>query len=294
MRLGIRNALVQQPGIQFVVALHPQPRREEAFAHQTDLVLDLALLPARRRLAGHRINQIVAAHLQKAPIVGTLAADEDRLHRRLHVVVDAARAGAFEKRERPVMRVEHHLLGLARIRPHEQHPAVAQPDMRHLHRHRRAVDQHDLVAPVELIGLARRKTQRNEGANRRRRAIALPDPGVAPHRVVAAFVAATAQGLENPDQRQPFAARLRLVRRQQLIQRVLPRADPRQRLLLALVTKLRRLRPQNLPNDLPRNPQLAADRLDRLPLNKIRPPDLRDRLHNQHPTPGSRATREPS
>ena len=35
------------------------------------------------------------------------------------------------------MGVEHHLLALARIGPHEQHPAVAQPDMRHLHRHRR-------------------------------------------------------------------------------------------------------------------------------------------------------------
>ena len=110
MRLGIRDALVQQPGIQFVVALHPQPRREEAFPHQTDLVLDLTLLPARRRVTRHRIDEIVAAHLQEAPIVGALAADEDRLHRGLHVVVDAADAGAFEKGERPVMRVEHHLL----------------------------------------------------------------------------------------------------------------------------------------------------------------------------------------
>ena len=30
------------------------------------------------------------------------------------------------------MGVEHHLLGLARIGPHEQHPAVAQPDVRDL------------------------------------------------------------------------------------------------------------------------------------------------------------------
>ena len=70
MRLGIGDALVQQPGIQLVVALDPQPRREEALAHQPDLVLDLTLLPARRRRAGDRIDQIVAAHLQEAPVVG--------------------------------------------------------------------------------------------------------------------------------------------------------------------------------------------------------------------------------
>jgi hypothetical protein len=44
--LGIGHAPVQQPGVQFVIALDPQPRREEAFPHQTDLVLDLPLLPA--------------------------------------------------------------------------------------------------------------------------------------------------------------------------------------------------------------------------------------------------------
>ena len=170
----VGDALVEQPGVQLLVALHPHSRREEPLAHQPDLILDLALLPSRGWRAGHRINQIVAAHLQEAAVVGALAADEDRLHRRLHVVVDAARAGALEERECPVVRVEHHLLRLARIGPHEQHPAVAQPDMRHLHRHGRAVDQHDLVAPVELVGLARRKAQRDKGANRRRRAVTLP------------------------------------------------------------------------------------------------------------------------
>ena len=78
------------------------------------------------------------------------SADEDRLHRGLHVVVDAARAGPFEKSKRAVMRVEHHLLRLARIGADEQHPAVAQPDVRHLHRHRRAVDQHDFMAGAKI------------------------------------------------------------------------------------------------------------------------------------------------
>ena len=60
MRLGVGDALVHQPGVQLIVGLDPKPRGEEALAHQTDLVLDLALLPARGRRAGHRVNQMVS------------------------------------------------------------------------------------------------------------------------------------------------------------------------------------------------------------------------------------------
>jgi hypothetical protein len=42
----------------------------------------------------------------------------------------------------------------ARISPREQHTAVAEPDMRDLDRDRQAVDQHDLVAPVELVTMS--------------------------------------------------------------------------------------------------------------------------------------------
>ena len=69
-------------------------------------------------------------------------------------VVDAPGAGPAEEGERLVVGVEHHLLRLARIGPHEHHPAVAEPDVRDLHRRRGAVDHHDLVAPVELVCLA--------------------------------------------------------------------------------------------------------------------------------------------
>src|SRR3954453_17433597 len=90
MRLGVGDAFIEKPGIQLVKALEPQPRREEALAHERDLVLDLTLLPARCRRARDRLDQEVAAHLQEAAIVEASLADEDRLHRRLHVVVDAA------------------------------------------------------------------------------------------------------------------------------------------------------------------------------------------------------------
>ena len=169
MRLGPGDAFVHEPGVQFVVALEPQPRREEALAHEADLVLDLALLPARRRRAGDRLDKMMRAHLEEAAIVLAILADEDRLHRRLHVVVDAARAGALEECERPLVGVEHHLLRLARIGAHQHHAAVAEADMRDLHDRRHPVHHDDLVAPVELVGLARRERQRHKGIRRRAR-----------------------------------------------------------------------------------------------------------------------------
>jgi hypothetical protein len=42
MRLGVGDAFIEQPGVQLVIVLEPQPRREEAFTDQPDLVLDLS------------------------------------------------------------------------------------------------------------------------------------------------------------------------------------------------------------------------------------------------------------
>ena len=230
MRLGVGNAFVEQPGVQLVQVFEPQPRREEAFPDQPDLVLDLALLPARGRRAGDRIDQVVAAHLQEAAIVAAILADEDRLDRRLHVVVDAAAAGALEQGERPVVGVEHHLLRLARIGPREQHAAVAKPDMGDLHDHRHAVEQDDLVAPVELVGFSGRKAQRDIGRSGRLPALLAPSPGVTPHGIVTAVIAAPAQLFEDPDQRQLFASGFGRVRRQQSVELRCPSSQLRPRL----------------------------------------------------------------
>jgi hypothetical protein len=99
MRLGSGQTFIEERGVQLVIALDAQARREEALAHEADLVLDLALLPARRWRASDRLDEMVRAHLEEAAIVMAVLADEDRLHRRLHVVVDAAPAGAPEKRD---------------------------------------------------------------------------------------------------------------------------------------------------------------------------------------------------
>ena len=69
VRLGVGDAFIGEPVVQLVEALEPQPRREEALSDQPDLILDLPLLPARGRRAGHRIDQVMAAHLQEAAIL---------------------------------------------------------------------------------------------------------------------------------------------------------------------------------------------------------------------------------
>src|SRR5690606_33999311 len=47
VRLGVGDTFVEQPGVEFLIRAEPQPRCEETLAHQPDLALDLALLPAR-------------------------------------------------------------------------------------------------------------------------------------------------------------------------------------------------------------------------------------------------------
>ena len=127
------------------------------------------------------------AHLGKAPVEVALAADQQRVHRSAHVVVDAALAGAAVERERLVVRVEHHLLCLARLGAHEWHPAVAEPDPRNLSRRRNAAQQDDLGRPVELVGLVGSEAQRDVGVGRAGAALAMPRLGIAAYGVVTAL-----------------------------------------------------------------------------------------------------------
>jgi hypothetical protein len=190
------------------------------------------------------------------------------------------------------MGVEDHLLRLSRIGPDEDHPAVAEPDMGDLHRRGHPIDQNDLVAPVELVGFARIEAQRHEGRGRRRTLRLRPRRRVASHGVISALVSEPLQLLEDPDRRQPVALGLARVLCQHPVELVPPRTDLRLRLDAALVGELRRSRPHDLAHGLTRHPQLAADLLDRLLVLKVRPADLRDRFHHQHPKPGSRLPRE--
>src|SRR5258707_283598 len=68
MHLGVTDTFIGQPGVQLIIGFDPQAWREEALPHQTDLVLNLALLPARCRRAGNRIHQVMRTHLQEAAV----------------------------------------------------------------------------------------------------------------------------------------------------------------------------------------------------------------------------------
>ena len=141
-------------GVGATVLSHPGKQRSSLIANGATAELQewrptAARPPGRQRTSRHTSN----------PAVGALLAGEDRINSRLHVVVDPACAGAFEERECSVMRIEHHLLAFARIGTNKKHAAMAKPDMGSLHLHRHAIDHHDLVAPVELVGLARFEDQ---------------------------------------------------------------------------------------------------------------------------------------
>ena len=104
-----------------------------------------------------------------------------------------------------------------------------------LHDHRHAIEQDDLVAPVELVGFSRRKAQRDVGRSRRLSALLAPSPGVTAHGVVTAVIAAPAQLFEDPDQRQLLASRLGRVPCQQSVELCCPSSQLRPRLDNTLV-----------------------------------------------------------
>src|SRR5260370_1319472 len=108
----------------------------------------------------------------------------------------AALECALEQSGGWVVGVEHHLLRLARVAPHEQHAAVTKANMGSLHSRRHAAEQDDFVTPVELVGFTRSKTQRDVGRRHRLAAPLGPPSGVAAHGIVATIIAKPAQLLE--------------------------------------------------------------------------------------------------
>ena len=157
--------------------------------------------------------------------------------------------------------------------------------MRDLHDRRHPVHHNDLVAPVELIGLARRERQRHKGIRRRACIQLRPASSITADGVIAAVVSERPQLLENPDQGQPLSRRRFDIRGQQPIELLLPPSELRARLHLTLVGKRCLVRAQDLTNRIAGQPQVACDLLDRLALDKILAPYSTDRLHNQHPPP---------
>ncbi len=59
----------------------------------------------------------MARHHQKPAVEDAFLADEHRRHRGLHIIVDTAQGHASEEGKAARMRIEQHLLRLARISP---------------------------------------------------------------------------------------------------------------------------------------------------------------------------------
>ena len=57
-----------EPGVQLGEVGEPEPRRGQPLADVAHLVFHLALFPARRRGAGHRLEQVVVGERQEAPV----------------------------------------------------------------------------------------------------------------------------------------------------------------------------------------------------------------------------------
>jgi hypothetical protein len=124
-------------------------------------------------------------------------------------------------------------------------------------------------------------------------ALLRPSPGVAPHRIVAAVIAASAQLLEEPDQRQLLAGGLDRIAGQQVVELRRPSPELRPRLDLALVLERRLARSQHPPDRVAGDPEVPGDLPDRLALDEVLAPYPRNRLHDQHPlTTRSESKRE--
>ena len=112
--------------------------------------------------AERRVEEIVARHGGEAGVHLSHLAGPDPVHSCLHVVVDAPPGDPAEHAEGVVMSVEQHLVGLQRVRPHNEGPAVRQLGMGDLQFDALAAQNRPVLAPVELERLARREDQRHE------------------------------------------------------------------------------------------------------------------------------------
>ena len=91
-----------------------------------DVLLDLPLLPAGRRIAELGLEQEVADHGREARVDLALLAAADLVDGGAHVVVDAPPRHAAQHAEGVVVGVEQHLVGLLRIGAENEGAAVGE------------------------------------------------------------------------------------------------------------------------------------------------------------------------
>ncbi len=128
----------------------------------THALLNLTLLPARRRIAELGIEDVVAGHGQKPRIYIAPFTDANPVDGCLHVVVDATPGDALKNAEPVPVGIKQHLMCLQQIGPHQECAAMRQLDMGDLQLDALTADIGPVLTPVELESLARREHQRHE------------------------------------------------------------------------------------------------------------------------------------
>lgn len=88
-RLPQVDATVREPVVEVVERVEGRNLLPDAVAAIADVLLDLALLPTRRRVAELGVEQVVADHGLEARVDVPILAASDLVDGRLHVVVDA-------------------------------------------------------------------------------------------------------------------------------------------------------------------------------------------------------------
>ena len=164
-------------------------------------------------------------------------------------------------------------------------PVPPEPHLRHLDGEREAVELDALVAPIELVGLARIEAQRHEGLDRHPGPLLAPGLHEAMHAVVGALVAAPAQFLEQALRRAPLTPGQLGLGLQDRGQDRHERPELGLGLDLALVGEGGGVRAQHPAHRVARDPELAGDALDPFAVLVVLEPDPRDRLHTRHPPP---------
>jgi hypothetical protein len=106
-----------------------------------DVLLDLPLLPARRRIAELRFEQEVTDHRREARVHPSLLPAPDPVYGRSHVVVDAAPGNAAQDAEGVIMGVEQHLVRLLQIGAEKESPALAELEVGDL----------ELLVPIKVL-----------------------------------------------------------------------------------------------------------------------------------------------
>lgn len=119
-----------------------------------DVLLDLSLLPARRRIAELRFVEIVAGQRHEADFDIAFLAATDLVDSCAHIVVDAALWHTAQNAEGMVVGVEQHLVRLQKVGPNDEGAAVAELRMGHLQLGTLVPDDRPVFRPVEREGFS--------------------------------------------------------------------------------------------------------------------------------------------